>query len=195
MSIISKLQQNLGHSHIAAHPDFTHDWCKQLLANPDIRWNTVTDEKNASKPDKVSNTMFEYTLYSDRGIRSHLSFRRPSKEPEAVDGWEACFLLSIGDGVDGKTGRAHGGFNGVILDHISGHIAHNASPNPISPATATMTIDYKAPVSTPCVVLARAWLIEMSGRKVWVKAILQDGEGKAYATSKCLFILAREPKM
>ena len=193
---MSRLQMATGHNSVASHPDFNHEWCQEILSSPDIRWNTKTDERNAtSDPDKVSNSMFEYTLYSERGIRAHLSFRRPSKEPEAIDGWEACFLISIGDGVDGKTGRAHGGFNGILLDHISGHVAHNASPNPISPATATMTIDYKAPVSTPCVVLARAWLVELTGRKVWIKAVLQDGEGKTLATAKSLFILARSEKM
>ncbi len=196
MALVSRLQMATGHHIVASHPDFNHQWCRELLSNPDIKWSTTTDEKNASKPERVSNSMFEYTLYSDRGIRAHLSFRRPTKEPEAVDGWEACFLLSIGDGVDGMSGRAHGGFNGVILDHICGHVAHHASSfNPVSPATATMTIDYKAPVSTPCVVLARGWLVEKSGRKVWVKAVLQDGEGRPLATAKCLFILARTEKM
>lgn len=139
--------------------------------------------------------MFEYTLYSDRGIRAHLSFRRPCKEPESVDGMEACFLLSIGDGLDGKAGRSHGGFNALILDHISGHVAHYSGPNPNSPATATMTIDYKAPINTPCVILARAWLIELSGRKVWVRAVLEDGDGKVLSTAKSLFISARTEKM
>ena len=62
--------------------------------------------------------MFEHTLYSDRGIRAHLSFRRPCKEADAIRPLEECFLLSVGDGVDGKTGRAHGGFNSLMLDHM-----------------------------------------------------------------------------
>lgn len=124
---VSRMQINLGHSSIAAHPDLDQPWIKSILADPQIEWNPNT--KNATPADSVSNSMFEYTLYSDRGIRAHLSFRRPCREPESADGREACFLISIGDGVDGKTGRAHGGFNGVILDHISGNVAHNIAPS------------------------------------------------------------------
>lgn len=127
MALVSRMQRQFGHYSVAAHPDLEQPWIKEILADPQIEWSPNT--KNATQPDMVSNTMFEYTLYSDRGIRAHLSFRRPSKEPEAADGQEACFLISIGDGVDGKTGRAHGGFNGILLDHISGHIANNAAPS------------------------------------------------------------------
>ena len=140
--------------------------------------------------------MFEQTLYTPRAIRVHLSFRRPSKEPNSVSQFEDCFLVSLGDGLDGQAGRAHGGFNSLLLDHISGHAAYHADPDPLSPATATMTTDYKAPIKTPCVVLARAWVVEHIGRKCWVSAVMEDGEGKAYAASKALFIAARKtPKL
>jgi acyl-coenzyme A thioesterase PaaI-like protein len=139
--------------------------------------------------------MFQYTLNTDRGIRAFLSFRRWGKEPDSIFPWENCFLISIGDGVDGATGRAHGGFNSLVLDHVCGHCASHALENDPNPATATLTTDYKAPISTPCVVFARAWVIELSGRKVWVRAVIEDGDGKILAAGKALFIATKKTKL
>ena len=57
-----------------------------------------------------------------------------------------------------------------------------------------MTVDYKAPIDTPGVVLCRGWAVEVSGRKVWAKAVIEDGAGKVLAAGKALFISARESK-
>ena len=138
---------------------------------------------------------FETTLYNNRGIRAHLAFRRPCKEAEAIEPYEECVLVSLGDGLDGMTGRAHGGFNSLLLDHIAGHFAQNTHPSSIAPATATTTVDFKRPVSTPGLLLARAWFIELSGRKVWIRAQLEDSDGQVCATSKTLYILAKTPKL
>lgn len=175
------------------HPDFDNPWCKSIFAEPDLE--RIQLNHNEKHDNEGRNSMFEYTLYSERGIRAHVSFRRPCKEPDAVHPQEDCFLLSLGDGLDGVAGRAHGGLNALILDHLSGHAAHYGSSNPIPPATATMFTDYKAPVSTPCVVLARAWAVEVSGRKVWVKAVLEDSNKRVCAVAKCLFIAAKPQKL
>lgn len=193
MALVSRVQLNKGHETIVAHPDFDKPWCKTLLANPDIEWKSRMYERTT--PENVTNSMFEWTLYGERGIRSHLSFRRPCKEPDSIKPLEECFLLSFGDALDGKTGRAHGGLNSLILDHISGHGAHYADPRPISPATATMTVNFHRPINTPCLVLARAWLVEYTGRKVWVRAVIEDEEGNTLASSKSLFILAKTEKL
>jgi len=84
-----------------------------------------------------------------------------------------------------------GGFNSLILDQLCGSAAFEAAKNAIPPATATLSVDYLAPVSTPCVVLARAWLLEMVGRKIWVRGVLEDGDGKLLASGKALFIAPR----
>ena len=175
----------------AAHPDFDQPWCKKILADPNLKFIKQTHEQ---KTPGVTNSMFEYTLLSDRGIRAHLSFTRQCHELEAIQPWEACFLISIGDGLDGRTGRAHGGFNSLILDHISGLCAYQANPSDLTPATAHLATDYKAPVSTPCVILARGWLIELSGRKVWVRGVIEDSNGMVLASSKALFVSAKQPQ-
>lgn len=73
---------------------------------------------------EVSNSMFESTLYGERRIRAHLVFQRPCREPDSINPMEQCFLISVGDELDGKTGRAHGGLNALLLDHVAGHSAY-----------------------------------------------------------------------
>jgi acyl-coenzyme A thioesterase PaaI-like protein len=179
---------------MAQHPDFDLPWCKSLLADPNIQesrgYSPALSDKN------VSNSMFA-TLSKNNAIRAQIAFRRPCKEPTVIQNEhtsqavEDCFLLSLGDDLDGMRGRAHGGFSSLVLDQITGSSAHYFKPDPIPPATATITVDYKMPISTPCVVLARAWVIEMSGRKVWVRGVLEDGMGGTYAVGKALFVLAK----
>jgi acyl-coenzyme A thioesterase PaaI-like protein len=141
--------------------------------------------------------MFNKTLCSEDAIRAQITFRRPCKEPTAITSkqnpqpLEDCILLSLGDALDGKAGRLHGGFSSMVLDQITGSCAHYFKPDPIPPATATITVDFKRPVDTPSVVLARAWVIEISGRKIWVSGVLEDGMGGIYAVGKALFILAK----
>lgn len=173
------------------HPDFNNkSWCRELLRDPDIAWSTEVPRELQGGL-QVSNSMFAVTLSTDRALRARVAFRRPCKAPDAIRQTEDCWLVSIGDGLDGKAGRAHGGFNAMILDQVTGSCAHHTVPNPNPPATATMTVDYKAPIDTPAVLLARAWVIELTGRKIWVRAVIEDGDGKVLATAKCLFVSAR----
>ncbi|KAK5125713.1 hypothetical protein LTR85_011987 [Meristemomyces frigidus] len=154
---------------MADHHDFAVPWCQKLLSDPSIQW--THDVSNHLADGTVSNSMFNKTLYNSRAIEAHLSFRR--------------------DALDGKHGRAHGGFNALILDQITGTCAQYTAPGADPPTTATLTVDYKAPINTPCIVLARAWAIEITGRKIWLRGVIEDRDGKALASGKALFICPR----
>jgi acyl-coenzyme A thioesterase PaaI-like protein len=176
------------------HPDFDLPWCQELL-NSDVQIVEIPlQNKSQSDDPQVSNTMFLRTLDTETAIRAQISFKRPAKESESLASYEYCSLMSIGDGVDGKTGRAHGGFNALILDHVTGTIASQISHS-IAPATATMAVDYKAPINTPGVILCRGWAIEQNGRKTWIRANIEDGTGRALVTAKTLFISPRSTKV
>ncbi|KAK0774457.1 hypothetical protein LTR91_018300 [Friedmanniomyces endolithicus] len=175
---------------MADHPDFQAlPWTQRLLASPNL---TLIPENNTE--DMTPTAMFNTTLYRPGAISAHISFSRPSTAPDALPGGadEQCMLLSLGHALDGKPGRAHGGFNSLVLDQLCGKAAHYSAPNAIPPATATLTVDYRAPVGTPCVVLARAWVVEVSGRKIWVRGVIEDGEGVVLASGRALFIAGRE---
>lgn len=181
-------------------PDFDLPWCQDLLNSKieilEIPYSHATKDalKSGPWPPGVSNSMFVQTLYSPIGIRAHINFKRPTNEPDAIHGHEYCYLLSLGTGLDGKSGRAHGGFNALMVDHMTGSVSARASES-IAPATATMTVDYKAPIVTPGVILCRGWAIEKSGRKTWARAVLEDSSGKVLASGKALFIDPKESKM
>lgn len=174
------------------HKDFNVSWCQRLL-NSDIS-EVEIPARGVAMNTAVSNSMFTQTLYTSDAIYALVSFKRPTMESDAVTSWELCFLVSIGTGVDGKTGRAHGGFNALMLDQMTGSVAAKVSQS-VAPATATMTVDYKAAIETPSVVLCRGWAVERQGRKTWVKASIEDGQGKTLASAKALFIDPRPTKI
>lgn len=190
MALMSRYQKEHGHERTASHEDFDSSWCRTLLAQPEVvRWQEASYEGITAM--SVSNSIFEETLYGDRAIRAHLTFRRRCKEKDSIRKHEECFLISIGDGLDGRTGRGHGGLSSMMLDSICGQASHYVEESePVSTATATMTVDYLRPVNTPCVFLVRAWPVEYSGKKAWIKAVMEGEEG-VYAKATTLFILGK----
>ena len=174
------------------HPDFRLPWCTELLSSPGITLDSEAGFKYKYRGQSVSNAIFERTLFTPSNIRAHIGFMRPSSEPDSVLGVEVGLLMSVGDGIDGAKGRAHGGFNSLVLDQLSGSAAQlTRSAEPVPPATATLNVVFKAPVPTPSVVLCRGWATKVEGRKVWTKAVLEDGKGKVYASCTSLFIAMR----
>lgn len=185
------------------HSDFDLPWCQALLKSEiDIyevprRPDDTIDEAQSTNQDSdpsQNTSMFAKTLYTPQGIKAQINFTRTSKEPDAVLGYEVCYLVSMGTDLDGKAGRAHGGFNALALDQVTGTAAARAAGS-IAPATATMIVDYKVPIDTPQVILCRGWAAEKTGRKTWVKGVLEDGTGKVLASCKALFVDPKPSKM
>lgn len=174
------------------HPTFRLPWITTLLCNPDLKFYPLLSPIT-STPSGTSNTIFRTTLTDHDALIADLTFTRPTPDnPASITGHEHCFLISVGSGVDGKTGRAHGGFSTLVLDQVAGICASEAVTGRGGiPATVTITVDFKAPVDTPGVVLCRAWATRVEGRKTWVEAVLEDGEGRVLTTARGLFIVPR----
>jgi acyl-coenzyme A thioesterase THEM4 len=60
--------------------------------------------------------------------------------------------------------------------------------------TAELTTTYRSPVPTGRPILARSWVDRIDGRKLFVKASIEDGEGKVLAEGKGLFLALRDNK-
>ncbi|EME38851.1 hypothetical protein DOTSEDRAFT_75542 [Dothistroma septosporum NZE10] len=182
------------HQHFGAecknHPDFQLPWVQSILNDPNVE---IIDEMAPNiDSSEVSRSMFFVTLAHPTGLRSRIPVRRPCSEADSSSGQEYVFILSAGNGLDGKSGRAHGGLSSLLLDHMTGMAAsHECPQGGDPPATAFLNVDYKNPISTPSVFLARSWVTEVSGRKIFVKGVLEEGSGKVLATGKALFIKAR----
>ncbi|KAK4609175.1 hypothetical protein CLAFUW4_14375 [Fulvia fulva] len=174
------------------HPDFQLPWIPAILNGPNV--TIITETRRIENNGQVANSMFNDTLVHSEGMKARIQLRRPCLEPDSLSGVEDMLIITIGNGLDGKSGRAHGGFSSLVLDHITGTSAARESQS-TAPSTAYLHVDYKNPVPTPCVISARAWVTEISGRKVFVKGVLDDGRGTGLATAKALFVMARtEPK-
>ncbi|KAF2158841.1 hypothetical protein M409DRAFT_71460 [Zasmidium cellare ATCC 36951] len=171
------------------HPDFQLPWTQAILTDPETKIYMPTSWQS----NQVNNRFIAETLSSPTALKAHIFLRRPCAEPTSLSKTEDVYLLSIGPGLDGAAGRAHGGFNSLILDHITGTCAHRegGGTDP-PPATAYLNVQYKAPVGTPAVLMARAWAERVEGRKVFVRGLLEDGEGGVYASAEALFVTPRE---
>jgi thioesterase superfamily protein 4 len=58
--------------------------------------------------------------------------------------------------------------------------------------TGSLRVDYVKPCPTPGVVLARAVLSRVEGRKRFVKGTLEDGRGVVYARGEGMFVQVKE---
>lgn len=171
-------------------------WCQEILKSGSIEIIPQPGRRpnNDEMRKIVSNTMMSQTLWTDQAIRAYVAFRRKTADGAVTYPYEYCLLLSLGDGCDGMVGRAHGGFNALVIDQLTGMCSEYAVTTDIPPATARLAMNYRAPIKTPGIVLARATVSKVEGRKVTVKATIEDGKGGVFADGEVLYIIAR-PKI
>ncbi|KAI9720295.1 MAG: hypothetical protein M1828_005758 [Chrysothrix sp. TS-e1954] len=129
----------------------------------------------------TEDTFLARTLSTPSTITRWQSFYVPRSSPGRVapsihfsEAGRPCgelhILLTLASGMNGKDGIAHGGLVSVLFDELITALANFHREELTSGYTATLKVDYKAPVTTPGSYLLRAWLDERSGgRKAWVK--------------------------
>jgi acyl-coenzyme A thioesterase PaaI-like protein len=131
-------------------------------------------------------TFFSKTLSTTDTIPALQAFYKPASSPKP---FEVIYLLKLGSGLNGHQDLAHGGFVSVVLDDVIGTAVECGRPKESSTMTAYLKVDYRKPVRTPGVVLARAWLEKKEGRKMWGRGTVEDGEGNVLADGEALFII------
>lgn len=159
-------------------------WGPKLLADPTLLAFEL--ETRISKP-STEDSLIGGTFVSNSTVPIWQSFYRPVGPASPSKYGEYLHVLSFGSGLNGHPHVLHGGALSVIMDEIMSLVAAlHGSPNTAT-LTASITVDFKKPVITPGVVLCKAWLEDKSsGRKHWVRATMEDGEGSVYATASCL---------
>ncbi|KAL2001818.1 hypothetical protein VTN02DRAFT_1161 [Thermoascus thermophilus] len=127
----------------------------------------------------------------------------PPPDADAAD--ELLILFSLGTGMDGHAGVLHGGILAVMFDELLGTLATTAIPQPQDKEdvsgdwtpiyTVSLTIRFRRPLTTPGFVLGRAWCDDAGrrrtsyGRKVWVRGVLEDGEGgEVFAEGEAVYV-------
>lgn len=106
-----------------------------------------------------------------------------------TDGPKSLILASIGKQLDGGIDRLHGGVTATLMDQVMGILVSYSHKS--SCATAELTIKYKKPVVTPCVLLCRARIVREAGRWIELVGWIEDGEGTVFAEGRGAFVKAR----
>lgn len=93
-------------------------WCQELLKS-DVE---IMGRSGRASTDEniVSNSMMEQTLMTEQAVRAIIVLKRKTADGAVAYPDEYCMLLSLGNGVDGMRGRAHGGFNALVIDQLTG---------------------------------------------------------------------------
>ena len=104
---------------------------------------------------------------------------------------EMVSLQYLGKDLCGHPGIIHGGLSATLLDEGLARCCFPALPNKVG-VTASLKIDYKAPIMAEQIVILRAQTTKAEGRKVWVKGQLETTEGVVLVQAEALFIEPRQ---
>jgi acyl-coenzyme A thioesterase THEM4 len=159
-------------------------WALKLYENPILR--PFLSRSRIRRKTSTGDTFISQTLSTPDTIPALQSFFKPATSSEQ---FEVIYLLKLGSGLNGHHDLAHGGLLSVILDEVIGTAADYERPEGKSTMTAYLKVDYRRPVRTPGVLLARAWLEKMEGRKMWGRGVVEDGEGNVLADGEALFLV------
>ena len=110
-------------------------------------------------------------------------------------GKSMTILYYLGNDLCGHPGIIHGGLLATILDEGMARCCFAALPNKVG-MTASLTMDYRAPLPSDSYVCLRATTTKVEGRKAWVEGRIESlvDEGKTpklFVEAKALFV---EPK-
>lgn len=174
---------------------FSLPWAQTLIQDPS--WQAVKSfSRIPPAAPSTENSLLASTLHSPDCVRAVASFHYFTAISGGVQtyvGHQTRMLFSLGPGLNGHSGFAAGGFIGSLIDEVTGQCVATVFGRGI--ITAEMTVKYLNMLSTPRVVLCRAWIEEEPvRRKVWVKASIEDGLGSVFATGNALFIRGK-PKL
>ncbi|GFF93635.1 alpha-1,3/1,6-mannosyltransferase alg-2, partial [Aspergillus lentulus] len=153
--------------------------CAEILAQPDLR---VIHPRN---PD----AFFHSTLRTNNSILKSIFIYQPAHPRTSSDSNDTdtraatnphpqeqerkrergYLLLHLGAGVSGQPDIAHGGFLATVLDQVTGTLIRASGLDRGRGAvTVYLNVNYQAPVKVPGVVVARAEIGRVEGRKIFV---------------------------
>ncbi|TQW01282.1 hypothetical protein V2A60_002289 [Cordyceps javanica] len=184
-------------------------WCRQLLVDSSLQpvqvsWRT-RDRSQTNEDSFLSGVMNDpdtirawHTLY--RPLPDHHqqgSGGGGGDDDKSPLAGELLCLFALGSGVNGHVDVAHGGVTASILDVSMGSLCSIFSTEGDSTFTLELNIRYKKALATPGVYLCRTWLQRRTtGRKAWLQAVIEDGNGTVYAESDAFWLdVPAKPKL
>jgi thioesterase superfamily protein 4 len=170
-------------------------WCASILSDP--KFTPILFHHRNPPPHLTHRySFFSETLNTPRTFAVWEAFYRTAGSLPGDYG-ETCAIIELGVGLDGHPNRVQGGVSATILDEVAGIIGymHKASGKLI--VTAYMNVNYRKSMPTPGLVLARAWLDgeRSRGKKIYVRARIEDGRGEVFTEAEVLFIEVEAEKL
>lgn len=169
---------------------FKDTWARELVHRAATD-DTLKIRELYTRVPKASteDSLFARTLNSEATVRHAVSIWDASRRQHG----ELTWLLAIGDGLNGHPKIVHGGMTAVFMDEILWAAHFNATR--LSGFTANLSVDYRAPIPADSVLLARAWLERIDGRKRWLKGTIEGPDGKVYGEATALFLMLKPAKL
>lgn len=168
-------------------------WCAELLN--DRRLTAYVSLSRRVKPDGTDK-LFGSTLNTKTTIAEYVAlYQEPQSQDRPI--MELKGILALGSDVNGFPNVCHGGIVATLLDEVMGElITVNLKHRTIrrtSYMTGYLNTSYKGKVTTPGTYLVVARITKMDGRKLFISATVENGEGSVLAKGEALFIGLREP--
>ncbi|KAF1947647.1 hypothetical protein EJ02DRAFT_417161 [Clathrospora elynae] len=177
-------------------------WAAALIN--DAKWIPTNMSSRLSKP-TGEDSFFAETLSTDRTIRAILTLRPSKEDDDDLAYKEIMTIVDLGAGLNGYPQIAHGGLVATLLDEVCGVLivlnmenkvqrlrALGRSSTTPDYLTAYLNTSYKKPVPTPGLLLCTAKIEQQQqdGRKLYVRATIEDGTGTIYTTGEAMFVRA-----
>ncbi|KAK0658237.1 Acyl-coenzyme A thioesterase THEM4 [Lasiodiplodia hormozganensis] len=169
-------------------------WAAALLADENFVFAPTTTR---IPKDSGEDSFMAETLNTERTVRSWVTQHTLPQDNTRFPITEARAFIDVGDGLNGYPATMHGGMIAALMDELTGLILNvnndhrNRSSgvnNPLTSMTAYLNVSYKKPLPVPGVILGTSKIEKVDGRKFYLRATLEDGNGQVYAVGEALFI-------
>ncbi len=186
-------------------PDFSLPWCLALSEDPSFQ--PIPTASRIIHESTGENNLLGNVLANKRSIPGVQTFiKRPCPNSSSPHhNLEIYMLFSLGRGVDGLAGTAHGAIIALMLDEVMAQLAAEIFGR-YNIVTANLDVAFKRRLYTPRVVLARAFMEEgeeeakrgssrgENKRRLNIIGRVEDGEGSIFAEGRSVFAKLR-PKL
>jgi acyl-coenzyme A thioesterase PaaI-like protein len=179
--------------------EFSEQKERELQANPLLAELRADPKFTESRPHlKIPAPLRQHSFTGGDMISSN-KLAVPPMVFTTKDGSEMVGIFYLGRSLCGHPGIIQGGLLATLLDEGLARTCFNALPNKVG-MTATLTVDYRAPV------VAEQWVVligkttKVEGRKAWVEGYMatldKDGKyGKPLVEGRGLFVEPRNAKL
>lgn len=194
-----------------APKSFSHlPWVVELLKDP--TWITFsTQSRNPAYQQR--RTFFNHGLANDDMVSACLmQHRAPADHPISPSQLptnpftprtlvkETRHFILLGPLAQGHPGISHGGLVATLMDEAQGSVVfagleylkeHYPTPEALPKrrvVTLTLEVSYRRGVPTPGAVIVKAWIEKVEGRKLFTRAVLENGKGEVLIEGRGLFL-------